>query len=463
MKAAFFILAVLGLATLSGCGCSQQAGPQYRVSLEVWGFGDDSYTFDKIFENYKKLNPTVTRISYKKLTVDTYKKELIDALASGQGPDIFLIHNDWLPSFSDKITPAPVEILNEQKFRQDFPDVVSFDFLDQGKAWAVPLSVDSLALYYNKDLFNAAGIATPPKDWDQFVDDVSKLTEVDSTGEIIRSGAALGTAYNINRSTDILNLLMFQNGTEIADSNGSIVLGQGKRVNGETTVPAENALSFYDSFAKSGSSHYTWNKNMHYSIDAFSEGQVAMMFNYSWNIKTIENKAPKLNFAVAPVPQFKGSLPANYANYWGYAVAKNKTINTDPSANNSNSANVTDDIRVAEAWRLLAFLTTKSSTSIQTQSTVGQASVTNYDPAAEYLKATGNPAARRDLIETQKTDPNIGVFATDNLIAKSWKKTDPEAAEAMFAETVDQVNLGKVTANEAIATLSRRIAQLMTK
>lgn len=457
------ILLMLGVTTLSGCGCSKSAVPQYKVSLEIWGFGDDSYTFDKIFENYKKLNPTVTKISYKKLAIDTYKKELIDAMASGQGPDIFLIHNDWLPSFSDKIAPAPADVLNEQKFRQDFPDVVAADFLDQGKAWAVPLSIDSLALYYNKDLFNAAGIASPPKDWDQFVADVEKLTEVDSTGEIVRSGAAIGTAYNINRSTYILSLLMLQNGTEMVDSNNNVNIEQGKTINGETVVPAENALNFYTSFAKRGDSHYTWNPTMHYSIDAFSEGLAAMMFNYSWKIKAVESKAPKLNFAVAPVPQFKGNLPVNFADYWAYAVSKNKIINNSPTADNYNSPNVTNDLRIQEAWKLLTFLTTKSTTSIQVQSGVSQTSVTGYDPAAEYLKATGNPAARRDLIETQKTDPKIGVFATDNLIAKSWKKAEPEAIEAMMAETIDQVNLGKVTTEEAISSLSRRIAQLMKK
>lgn len=453
----------LGLVTLSGCGFSKSTAPQYKVSLEVWGFGDDSYTFDRIFENYKNLNPTISKITYKKLATATYKKELIDALASGQGPDIFLIHNDWLPSFSDKIIPAPTETLNEQKFRQDFPDVVVSDFFDQGKAWAVPLSVDSLALYYNKDLFNAAGIASPPKDWDQFVDDAAKLTEVDSTGEIVRSGAALGTAYNINRSTDILNLLLLQNGTEIVDSNGVVVLDQGKKINGETTIPAENALNFYDSFSKSGSAHYTWNKNMHYSVDAFSEGSTAMMLNYSWHESTVTEKAPKLNYAVAPVPQLKGNLPVNYANYWAYGVAKNKMINTDTSTENYSSSNVTNDIRVSEAWKFLTFLTTKSDISIQTQSGVSQTTSSSYDPASEYLKATGKPAARRDLIETQKTDPKIGVFATDNLIAKSWKKKDPDAIEAMMAEAIDQVNLGKVTTNEAINSLASQISQLSNK
>jgi multiple sugar transport system substrate-binding protein len=450
-------LLMLLLVTLSGCGCKQTTAPQYKVSLEIWGFMDDSYTFSKAIENYKKINPNIDRIEYKKVAIDTYKKELIDALAAGKGPDVFLIHNDWLPNFSDKILPAPTEVLNEQKIKKYFVDVAAADFIDQNKVWAVPLSVDSMALYYNKDFFNAAGIVSPPTDWKQFTDDVERLTVIDAAGEITRSGAAIGTAYNINRSTDILNLLMLQNGTEIVDANGGLAISRGKSVNNEIVVPAENALNFYTSFAKRESPFYSWNTNMHYSVDAFSEGLTAMMINYSWQAETISEKSPKLNFAVAPLPQFAGSMPVNYANYWGYAVAKNKSTAANATTSSSDLAPVSNDVRVAEAWKFLTYLTTKP------ESSATQAGVVGYDPAAEYLKTTGRPAARRDIIETQKTDPKISVFATGNLIARSWRKYEPEAVEAIFAEIIDQVNRGQIEESSAVNVLESRISKLLVK
>ena len=162
-KIALSCFIILAAVTLSGCGCRQSNPNQYRLKLEVWGPVDDSDAFMSVFQNYRKLNPNVADIVYKKINYDTYKKELLDALASGQGPDIFLIQNNWLPSFKDKIVPAPAEFISEQKFRNDFADVVANDFLDTGVAYAVPLSVDSLALYYNKDFFNEAGITSPPQ------------------------------------------------------------------------------------------------------------------------------------------------------------------------------------------------------------------------------------------------------------------------------------------------------------
>jgi len=452
-------IVILGLVMLSGCGCKQSNPKQYKISLEIWGFDDTSDTFSEIIDNYKKINPNIDSIEYKKLSADTYKKELIDAMAAGQGPDIFALHNTWLAGFSDKIVAAPKEIINEQKLRKDFVDVVTDDFFSEGSVWAVPLSVDSLGLYYNKDFFNAASITSPPKNWDDFLADVEILTKVDTFGEISRSGASLGTAYNINRSTDILSLMMLQNGTKMIEGDSTISFDRSQVIDGKTVSPGENALTFYSDFARVGSSKYSWNRNMHYSIDAFSEGNLAMMFNYSWHVKTIENKSPKLNFAVAPIPQFSNSTPVNFANYWAYGVVKNKT-------SNKNSANVTNEVRTNQAWNFLAFLTTKAEKPIQIESNAaGSKKVvsSNYDPARVYLEKTGKPAARRDLIEFQKTDPKIGIFATSNLIAKSWKQADPDAIEKIFSEMIDQINRGQSSARDALQTAARRTQQLYKK
>jgi ABC-type glycerol-3-phosphate transport system substrate-binding protein len=467
-KITCFILGLGLLLGVSGCGCKTSTTPQYKVSLEVWGALDDSYTYSQIFDKYKKINPQIQRIEYKKINYDTYRKDVVDALAAGQGPDVFLVHNTWLPIFKDKLMPADGTILSEQKYRQDFADVAADDFIDQGKIWASPLSIDSIGLYYNKDYFNAVGITSPPKSWNEFVEDSRKLTEFGRDGEVVRSGVAMGTdsktnAKNVNRATDILNLLMLQNGTEMLDIYGRIAMDTSKNINGVTISPAQNALEFYTSFSSRGNANYCWNSMNHYSVDAFSEGQAAMMFNYSWQMDVVKKKSPKLNFAVAPVPQFSGSAPVNYANYWAFAVSKNKISSTDPMAPNYSSANVTNDIRAAEAWKLITFLTTKPEGNIQIPSNIsgsGQPSSENYDPADEYLKATKKPAARRDLIEKQKTDSEMGIFAAGNLIAKSWKQSEPEAVEVVFDEMIDSVNRGESTALDAVRTATQRIAKI---
>ncbi|MDP1834181.1 MAG: extracellular solute-binding protein [Candidatus Moranbacteria bacterium] len=456
-KSLLAFLFMIGILVLSGCGLKQANPKQYTLNLEVWGLFDDTDVFRDIFDAYAKTNPNIGTITYKKLSPDTYKKDLVDALASDQGPDIFLIHNDWLPGFENRTYPAPPEVLNEQKFRDNFVDVAIQDFIIQGLVGAVPLTVDSLGLYYNKDLFNEAGITSPPRNWVEFIEAAKKMTKIDAQGQIVQSGAAMGTAANINRTTDILNLLMLQSGTEMVDTVDRKAKFDQYASQGDSNVsPGENALNFYTQFADSGSAvvPYTWNPRMHYSIDAFSEGTVGMMFNYSWQMDILASKAPKLNYAVAPVPQFTNSPQANFSNYWGYAVAKKRTPDTrgtDPA----NVAMVTNDVRAAEAWNFLNFLTTRP---VQV---AGAAPA--FDPAIDYLTKTNKPAARRDLIEKQKADVRLGAFVQGNLIAKDWYRSDPDAIETLFYQMIDQINRGQISARDAIKAAAVSVTQIMNQ
>ncbi len=445
----------LGVATvsLSGCGL-RQMDTTYKIDLEVWGIFDDSEALRQVIGQYKTLNPNVGNVNYRKLAVDTYRQDLLDALAAGNGPDIFLIRNSWTPAFADKIVTAPETLIDERSYRNAFVDTVGDDFVtDDGKVSGVALSADSLALYYNKDLLGAAGITTPPSTWDQFQDDVRLLTRINSFGEITQSGAALGTAGNINRSTDVLSALFLQNGVLAPRGNGRDL-----RLNAAAGV---NALTFYTQFANPTSSLYTWNPRMHYSIDAFYEGTAAMMINYSWHYDTIKRKNSKLNFAVSPLPQPTGAQPFNFPNYWGFVVAKNKT-----APQGTKDTALFDKIRVFESWQFLKYAAFPPTGTVHLQNAItGNAKdfSSTFDPAAAYLEKTGAPAARRDLVEKQKTDPVLGPFADGNLITRNWKQSDPESIEKILGDMVTSVNLGEATVNQALSTAESRIGQVERK
>ncbi|MBU1136915.1 extracellular solute-binding protein, partial [Patescibacteria group bacterium] len=312
----FFIpIFIFGLAAaLPGC----KETPPPEVNLEFWGVYDDSDAYQELIIKFNQEFPR-TKITYYKKTYETYEKDLLEAMATGRGPDIFMIHNAWLPRYSDKISFAPESIVPIRQFQADFVDVVINDFLFNGSVAALPLSVDTLALYYNRDIFNTAGIPQPPATWSEFLDDVEKITVKDDRDNVILSGAALGTVRNINRSTDILSLLMLQSGLEIFNKESrSATFDEPVSINNERYYAGERALEFYTDFANPLKSVYTWNNQMHYSADAFYEGKTAAMFNYSYYIPTIRALAPYLNFGVAAMPQIGiSSKSVNYANYWG--------------------------------------------------------------------------------------------------------------------------------------------------
>ncbi len=464
------MFAVVAVPLLSGCGSAAPSG--YLVNLEIWGTLDDSQTYMEIINQYKKINPYVGEIKYRKFSQATYKQELIDALASGQGPDIFLINNSWFPSFENKIDPAPTPFVSEQDVKNNFPDVVASDFVDGGKAYAVPLSIDSMEMFYNKDMFNAAGIVAPPRTWSEFQDDVKRMTVIDSSGNIIRAGAAIGTAQNINRASDFLSMLMFQNGVALPFQKGMPAkFDEGVVIPGGSVAQAgQQALGFYTQFAKLSTASntmnplYTWNSKQPNSVDAFAAGSVGMMFNYSWQNATIKSRNPKLNYGIAPVPQTYPISPATVANYWAFAVSLNKIVPaTAAVAGQPVQAPVSNDVRMHEAWQFLRFLTLKNSGTITLYNAITKNSKDfpiNFDPALDYLKKTGNPAARRDIIEMQKSDAQLGAFASGNLIAKHWYQSDSDAVDKIFSDMIESVATGGVSLHEALLLARNRVNYL---
>lgn len=440
----FFSLFILTFSLVLFSGCELPCGwgpfracPKDKITLVIWNLFDDSDTWDDMIKAYTAASAAdITRpkikIEYYKRSIsgyENYEQELSNAMASGMGPDIYVIHNDWVDRYKNKIIPFDEGAKTAQSYERKFADVVSNDFLIDNKIYGVPLSVDTLALYYNKTMFKNAGIYDPPRTWDEFKDVTERLTLRDDSGGIMQAGAALGTEKNVNRASDILALLMLQSGSTITDKSLGVAVFNKLIDNGNNSEEYSiggNALQFYTDFANSGKRTYTWNPVMDYSIDAFYQARAAMMFNYSYNIPVIKSKAPKLDFAIAPMPQIAGTtIPINYANYWAMTVSATSKY-------------------PAEAWKFLTY-------------------ISNPEVAKIYLTKAGKPVAQKDLVSWQENgqDLNLGVFARQSLTARSWFQADPLANEAIFLEAIKNVNLGRTTPEEASSFAGAQMTQSM--
>ncbi len=454
-------IVVIGV-TLSGCSLFKKSSPKYSVSLEIWGAFDDSEDYTEIFSTYANINPLVESVTFRKFSTQEYEAALLDALAAGTGPDIFMIRNSQIPEFLNKIVPAPSGMISERRFNSAFVDVVADDVVVNGEIYGLPLSVDSLALYYNKDFFNAAGIAAPPQTWQEFASVVERLSQIDQYGNIQRAGAAFGTGKNINRSADVIAALFMQNGVPITSNNGNVVLSSYvESTDGVASDAAIETLRFYTNFASPSRSVYTWNPRQHYSIDAFTEGRVGMMINYSWHYNTIKHKNEKLRFAVAPLPQINRDAPKNIANYQVFVVAKNKTMEAKPG-----KKPLPQRLRIHEAWEFLSYLTLPHNGRFRiVHGITGQEKVAelSIDPAENYLLRTGKPAARRDLVEAQKDDAILGPFAYGNLIAQTYRRFSPDAVDAIFVEMIDSVVVGQRTVSQALANAKTQMVEIFQR
>ena len=131
-----------------------------ETSIVMWGVYDPISFYDAAAANYYAQKNADAKIIYYQMDPETYEEDLLNALAAGEGPDIFMIHNTWIPKHFNKIWYANESMVTAATAEPLFPEVVMGDFAPQGSVYALPLSIDTLALYYNKDLFDQIGRAS---------------------------------------------------------------------------------------------------------------------------------------------------------------------------------------------------------------------------------------------------------------------------------------------------------------
>src|SRR5258708_5689756 len=199
----FFILIVGGVKVYM----TKVSGPQ-RTKIVWLSLDEDVDAVTPLINEYKQNNPNVT-IEFVKQSPQDYRERLTNALAKGQGPDIFEYHNSWVPMFVNDLS------VTKEDFSSTFYPVVTSDLKTRNGFVGIPLEYDGIALFYNQDIFQAYG-KSAPKTWDDLRKIALDLTIKDPNGSIKQSGVALGRTENVDYWQDIFALLMLQNGADLA-------------------------------------------------------------------------------------------------------------------------------------------------------------------------------------------------------------------------------------------------------
>lgn len=445
-----------------GFGCKKVskdvAKKAQPITLKVWRVFDDEDAFSQIITAYTAAHPYIN-IEYRKFRVEDYEAALLNALAADQGPDLVSMHNTWMNAWQARLLPSPATINVAQKeitgtikkeaimvlkqsagvsptyVANQFPSAVyesavlpepSVDpaQLAIPKVYGLPLAFDTIALFYNRELLSNAGIATPPVYWNDIQSQVKKLTKLDSTGAIVQSGLALGTAANVDRAPDILSLLMMQNGAQMTDKTGTIVFDRfpDANPNNLTKPPGVDALIFYTDFANPTKEVYAWNATMPNSVNAFANGQAAFFLGYAYDIPIIRARAPRLDFGITAFPQIKNNQAVYFANYWLEAVSKKTKY---PN----------------EAWDLVRFMASQNQ-------------------VASYLKNTKRPAALLSLQTPQLEDLDLSTFAAQATSAKVWYHgSDAKAADKAMNDMITTVVLSGEDPRKSIQQAAAKVNQ----
>lgn len=276
------------------------------ADLSVWGVWESPEVMDELIAKFNEKYPDI-RITYEDrsvMSVDDYKERVTGRLQEGSAADVILVHNTWVKELSSSLSPASSRIMDAGTYRTTFYEVAYESGVVNGEVVAVPAYYDGLALLYNKEHFDEIDQVTPPTAWEEFRRVAGKLTIRDDDGNLVRAGAAIGSARNIAFAPDILGLMFSQAGVVVPDNLD--------------TRSAQDALAFYTSFLTTDG---VWSSDFEESLTAFAKGEVSMIFAPSWALQNVMTNNMDLKIGVAPVPQAVEDNPANWASFWMYAVS----------------------------------------------------------------------------------------------------------------------------------------------
>ncbi len=415
-----FVIAIAIFSGLFGSG-SKKASTLPTGQVEVWGIlpNDAMQTY---VQNFNSQNYGYT-IAYQYHDPGTIYQDTVNALADGTPPDLVLISSETYAQFGNKLYTIPYAAYSETAFRSTNIDGAQM-FLSSNGVGALPLLVDPLVVYYNKDILAAKNFVTPPVTWNDLEAAVPLLTKRAKDNSISQSAIDMGEASNILHARDILSALFLQTGNSIVGTGTqgtTVTLNQNAPgANATTELPAVQALNFYTSFANPGASNYTWNGSLPESLQSFLAGNLAFYIGRASELFTIQSENPNLNFDVTQFFQSNtATRPITYGSFVAVGIM----------------AKAPNPIAAYAAATQMA-----SSTSIDTLS-----------------KDFSLPPVRRDLLQVAQSSPYVSVFFQSALSAFSWPDPNPASTTSIFNAMINSINSNATDIPTAVSTAAQNL------
>ncbi|MFJ3595200.1 MULTISPECIES: extracellular solute-binding protein [unclassified Streptomyces] len=309
------LVAALALAA-TACGSDDETGNKSSGELSgtvTWwdtsSVGSEDKVFKKLAEGFEKKHPKVD-VKYVNVPFGEAQNKFKNAAQAGDGaPDVIRSEVAWTPDFANLGYLAPLDGTAALKNQDDFLEQAVASTRYEDKTYAVPQVIDSMGVFYNKKMFEEAGVEAPAN-----LDDLKTVAKKikDKTG---KTGLYL-------RGDDpyyFLSFLYGEGGDMVDAGSKSVTIDEPEGVKAFKAV--KDLVD--DGTAKTDASD-GW-ENM---MQAFKNGDVAMMINGPWAVAdTLTGKefADKDNLGVAPVPAGSAAqgAPQGGHNLAVYAGSKN--------------------------------------------------------------------------------------------------------------------------------------------
>ncbi len=407
----------------------KQAGKE--ITLTYWGLWEPEAVMQGVIAEWVKKNPNI-KIDYRKQDKEDYRARLQSAFSRNEGPDIFRFHQTWMPMLKDELAPVPEPVTKQLGLTENYFTSVTDPIMVNGQYYGIPLMVDNLALYYNQDILAAAN-EQPPITWWGLEKLAQDLTVRIGENRISVAGAALGTTSNVDHWSDIIGLMIYQNGGDPGQPDKLVI----------------DSMNYYLKFAHEIN---VWDETMPYSTLAFAQGKVAFYFGPSWRVFNIQEANPRLNYRITTVPQ----LPELPDADWEKAEQGEEELTNEHWATFWVEGVSLQSEHQEAAWKFLEYLSSKET-------------MQKLFTAQGQIRDFGEIYPRKDLAAGLENRSQLKPFIDQADTAKTWylasSTYDGGINEQMIKYYGDALNALSANAREeeVIETLNSGVQQVLQR
>ena len=223
-----------------------------------------------------------------------YPEKIQLMLGTGKAPDLFWLKGDTSPAYLNFEVLEPLDpfIQADTNFDvEDFFPVFRNAFDYKGNSYGIGKDFNAYVLFYNKEMFEAAGLTHPPTTWEELYAYSKRLTkDTDGDGKTDQYGMV------VEPSIDVVMPFAFQNNAELISDDGKIKIGNPEFV---------EAVQYFMSLYRDGVATNPADVGAGWMGDVFSRRQCAMVLSGGWLIPYLRDNAPNLQYGVAELPAGK--------------------------------------------------------------------------------------------------------------------------------------------------------------
>ncbi len=312
-------IAIIGCHTLE-LPSKLSASTPVTIKLSGWG-GNlvEQKLLKQVLLDFEAQHPNI-KVKYEAIS-DQYMDVIKTRLVGEAAPDVFYLESVEAPFLMSQNVLEPLEAYITPEFDlADFEDSLLDSFKYQNHIYGLPKDYSTLALFYNKKAFAAAGLSNPPATWDELRTYSKQLT-----GKLNK----YGFGENPDLARQVYKIKAF--GGQLVDQNSYATFASEASLQGLELV--------IDQYQKDRSSAQKSDVGTNSGSEMFGQSKVAMVIEGNWAIPYLTETFPQVEFATAQVPTInnkKGTMMLTVA-YVMNKQAQHK----------------------AEAWELISYLTGK--------------------------------------------------------------------------------------------------------